>query len=104
MKQVETKSDSYSLLLSNLLGVPGATCGTDFSIRGSNMQRGEKQLTDTTKNVLERLIIDDFSDLGWSQRAVDAEEVCGETSNVSTGHGGSRECLGLPIVPSRSDV
>jgi len=100
MKQVETKCDSYSLLLSNLLGVPGATCGTDFSIRGPKMQRGEKQLTDTTKNVLERLIIDDFSDLGWGQSGVDAEEVCGETSDMRSGKGSSREHFGLPINPS----
>jgi len=62
IKQVETTSGLYNLVLSNLLGVPGATGGADFSVRGSNMQRGEKQLTDTTKNVLERLIIDNLSD------------------------------------------
>ena len=32
----------YSLLLSNLLGVPAATGGADFSICRSNMRCGEK--------------------------------------------------------------
>ena len=68
------------------------------------MQHGEKQLTDTSENVLKRLFIDNLGYLGWSQSAVDAEEVCGETSNVRSGHGTSREHLGLPIIPSGYDI
>jgi len=104
MKQVETKSGSYSLLLSNLLTVPGATGSADFSFRGSNMQNGAGGLTDTTEHVLERLFIDNLGDLGWSQSAVEAEEVCGETSDERSGHGRSRDHFGLPIVPGGNDV
>jgi hypothetical protein len=42
--------------------------------------------------------------LGRSQRTVDAEEVRGETGNVGGGHGGSRDGLGLSIIPSGGDV
>ena len=63
-----------------------------------------KKLTNTTKNVLKRLITDNLSDLCWGQSAVDAEEVCGETSNVRGSHRGSRDHIGPPIVPSGNDV
>ena len=75
-----------------------------FSVRRSNRQHGEKELTDTTENVLERLLINKLGDLGWGQRAVEAEEVCGKTSNVRGSHGGSRDHFGLPIVPGGNDV
>ena len=64
----------------------------------------EKKLTDVAENVLKRPFIDDCGDLGWSQRAVEAEEVCGETSNMRSGHGSSRGQIGLPIIPSGDDL
>jgi len=63
-----------------------------------------KKLTDAGESVLERLRVDKLGDLGRGQSAVEAEEVRGETSNVRSSHGRSRDTLGLPIVPSRNDV
>ena len=63
-----------------------------------------KILTDTSENVLKRLFIDKLGDLGRGQRAVDAEEVRGKTSDVRSSHGSSRDHVGLPIVPSGNDV
>jgi len=63
-----------------------------------------KQLTDTVQNIIKCSFIDDRSDLGWSQRAVDAEEVCGETGNVRSSHGSSVDGVGLPVVPGGSDL
>ena len=104
MKQVETKNDFQSLLLSNLLAVPSAAGGVDFSMQGSNMRHGTKKLTDVAKNVLKRLFVDNCGDLGWGQRAVETKEVCGETSNVRSSHGSSRDHVGPPIIPSGNDV
>ena len=42
--------------------------------------------------------------MSWGQSAVDAKEVCGKTSNVRGSHGGSRDHIGPPIVPSGNDV
>ena len=64
----------------------------------------EKKLTDTSENVLKRLRVDKLGDLGRVQRTVGAEEVRGETSNVRSSHGSSRDHVGLPIVPSGNDV
>jgi len=86
------------------LTVPAATGGADFSVCRPNMRHGGKKLTDTTENILERLGIDKLGDLGWGQSAVEAKEVCGETSNVRSGHGSSRDHVGLPVVPSGNDV
>ena len=63
-----------------------------------------KKLTDTSENVLKRLRVDKLGDLGRVQRTVGAEEVRGETSNVRSSHGSSRDHVGLPIVPSGNDV
>ena len=77
----------YSWLLSNLLAVPSAIGGVEFSVRRPNARCGtKKKLTDVAENAFERLFIDDRSDLVWGQGAVDAEEVCGETSNVRSSH------------------
>ena len=64
----------------------------------------KKRLTDTTENVLKRPITDNPGDLCWGQGTVDAEEVCGETSNVRGSHGSSRDNIGPPIIPSGNDV
>jgi len=71
---------------------------------GSNIQRGAKQLTDTAENVLKRLCIDTVANLVWGQSAVDAEEVCGETSNMRSSHGRPRDHIGTPVIPSGNDV
>jgi len=63
-----------------------------------------KKLTDATENIVECLVTDNLGDLGWGQTTVDAEEVRGKTSNVGGGHRGSRDGLGLSIVPGGSDV
>ena len=81
-----------------------ATGRVDLSIRGSNMQHRAKKLTDVAENVLKRQFIDSRSNLCWGQRAVEAEKVCDETRNVRSGHGGSADNVGPPIVPSGSDV
>jgi len=47
------------------------------------MQQGANKLTNITENTIKCLFVDYLGDLGWSQRAVEAEEVCGETSGVS---------------------
>jgi len=94
----------YNPLLSSLLAVPEATGGGDFSIRRSNTQRGTKRLTDTTENVLKRQFIDGRGNLCRGQGAVEAKEVRGETSNVRSGHGSSRDHVGLPVVPGGDDV
>jgi len=66
--------------------------------------RSKKALTDVAENVLKRQFINSLSNLVWGQRAVEAEEVCGETSNVRSSHGSSRDHVGLPIIPSGNDV
>ena len=73
-------------------------------LQAKRATRRRKKLTDATENVLERLSIDKLGDLGWGQRAVETEEVCGETSNVRGSHGSSRNHLGLPVVPGGDDV
>ena len=80
--------------------MPSAAGGVDFSMQGSNMRHGTEKLTDVAKNVLKRLFVDNGGDLGWGQRAVETKEVCGETSNVRSSHGSSRDHVGPPIIPS----
>jgi len=65
---------------------------------------GRKKLTDVTENTIECAVLNSLGDLRWGQSAVDAEEVCGVTSNVRSGHGSSRDGIGPPIIPSGSDV
>jgi len=101
---VETKNGFYSGLLSNLLTVLGAVGNADFSVWRSNVQRGAKKLTDTAENTIKCLFFDNVGDSGWGQRAVEAEEVRGKTSNVRSSHGGSAHGFGLPVIPGGSDV
>ena len=68
------------------------------------MRRGVKKLTDTANNTVECLVINDRGDSGWGQCAVEAEEVCGETGDVRSGHGSSADGLSLPVIPGGSDV
>ena len=84
--------------------VPAATGNPDFSIPRSNTQQGAKQLTDTTENTIKCFFVDDRGDSGWSQRAVEAEEVCGETGNVRSSHGGSADGVSFLARPGGSDV
>ena len=92
------------LVVEQLVGGPVSYSDVYFSFQGPNTQHGEKRLTDVTENVLKRLCIDSRGNLVWGQSAVDAEEVCGETSNVRSGHGSTRDRIGPPVVPSGSDV
>jgi len=76
----------------------------DFSARGSNTRRGVKRLTDTAQNTIKCFLVDHRGDLGWGQRGLKAEEVCGETGNVRSSHGCSVGGTGSPIFPGGSDV
>ena len=87
-----------------MLTVPAATGNTDFSVRRSNTQHGEKKLTDTAENITQCLFINNLGNSGWGQRAVEAEEICGETSNVRSSHGSSVNGFSLPVIPGGSDV
>jgi len=104
MKQVETESGFYSWLLNNLLTVPAATGNADFSVRRSNVQHEVKQLTDTAENTVERFFIDNRGDFDWGQRAVEAEEVCGETGNVRSSHGSPLLLFSPPTSAGGNDV
>ena len=63
-----------------------------------------EKLTDTTENTVERFLIDYRGDFGWGQSAVEAKEVCGETSNVRSSHGSSAVIECLPAGPGGNDV
>ena len=84
--------------------VPSAAGNADFSIRRSKRQRGAKELTDTGESFSKCLVIDHLGDFGWGQGTVDAEEVCGESSNVRSSRGCSAGDFSLPIIPGGSDV
>jgi len=76
----------------------------DFSVRRSNTRRGVKRLTDTAQNTITRFLVDHRGELGWGQRGIEAEEVCGETGNVRSSRGCSVGGVGPPIFPGGSDV
>ena len=84
--------------------MPAATGNADFSVRRLNVQHEVKQLTDTAENTIECFFIDNRGDFGWGQRAVEAEQVCGETGNMRSGHGSPLHLFSPPTSAGGNDV
>ena len=61
-------------------------------------------LTNSSKNVTERLVLESGFDLSRAQSAIETEEVSDETGNVRRGHRSSGEELNRSVVKGRHDV
>jgi len=61
-------------------------------------------LTNSSKNVIERFVLDGGFDLSGAQSAIETEEVSDETGDMRCGHRSPGKDLSRSVIKSRDDV
>jgi len=101
MKQVENKEQFLQRVVEQL--VDGTGSYGQWWLQRPEIKHG-KGLTDTGESIITCFVIDNRGDFGWGQRAIEAEEVCGKTSNMRGSRGSSAGGFSLPVIPGGGDV